>query len=164
MCQFRDHAQPITAVYTQAIVFAQHAESQGLQCIAGEDGGGLIVGLVARGPAPSQIVVVHRREVVMHERVGVNQLHGTCGAIETVGFCAERLAGGIHEDRTDTLAVTECSISHRPVQPFRLGGFRRQPLVERLFDPHPAIADKYLKSGVKRHLRTALLAHPGFWP
>ena len=57
-------------------VDGEHFERERLQSIAGEDRGRLVELPVRRRAAAPQIVVVHRRQIVVHERVGVDQLDG----------------------------------------------------------------------------------------
>ncbi len=49
----------------------QRSEGEGLQGVAGENRGGLVKGSMAGRAATSQIVVVHCRQVIVDERVGV---------------------------------------------------------------------------------------------
>ncbi len=57
----------------------QQRKGLGEQAIAGQDGDAVAVHHVQGRPAPPQRVVVHRRQVVVNERVGVNQLDGARG-------------------------------------------------------------------------------------
>jgi len=43
------------------LVAADDVEGERQQGVAGEDRGGIVIGLVKGGPAPAQIAVVHRR-------------------------------------------------------------------------------------------------------
>jgi hypothetical protein len=54
----------------------QQFEGERLQRVAGEDGGRLVERDVAGRLAAAQIVVVHRRQVVVDQRVGVDHLDG----------------------------------------------------------------------------------------
>ena len=56
--------------------FGQHLEGAGLQRVAGQDGGGFVEGLVAARLAAAQVVVVHGRQVVVHQRIGVQHFDG----------------------------------------------------------------------------------------
>ena len=60
----------------RARVGGEHLERERLQRVAGEDRRRFVELPVSRRAAAPQIVVVHRRQVVVHERVGVNQLDG----------------------------------------------------------------------------------------
>ena len=50
-------------------------EGQGLKRVAGEDRGRFIEGLVAGGPATTQVVVVHRGKIVVDQRERVDEFH-----------------------------------------------------------------------------------------
>ena len=52
----------------------EQRERLGLQAVAGEDGDAVAVDDVQRRPPAPQRVVVHRRQIVVNQRVGVNQL------------------------------------------------------------------------------------------
>ena len=51
---------------------AQDLEGQRQQCIAGQDGGCLVEGDMQRGTAAADGVVVHRRQIVMHQGVAMH--------------------------------------------------------------------------------------------
>ena len=59
----------------------QDLEGAGLERVAGEDGGGFVEGDVHGGAAAAQGVVVHRRQVVVHERIRVHQFDRGRGRI-----------------------------------------------------------------------------------
>jgi len=52
---------------------SQHFEGAGLQSVAGQDGNGFAKGLVAGGLAAAEIVVVEGGQVVVDERIGMEQ-------------------------------------------------------------------------------------------
>ena len=101
----------------------QQAERTGLQCVTGEDRGGFVEGDVGGGLATAQGVVVHGRQVVVHQRIGVDQLHRHRCGIEPVQRGTEHLAGGIDQQGAHALAATEHGIAHCLVQALR--GFGR---------------------------------------
>ena len=57
-------------------VLRQDFECQHLQRIAGEDRGRFVEGAVRGRAAAAQVVVIHGRQVVVNERIGVDQLDG----------------------------------------------------------------------------------------
>ena len=87
-------------------------KSLGQERIASEDGDAFPVDLVTGGAAATKVVIVHRGEVVMDERVGVDtfdsagQRHGVSGA-STTGFC-----GGECQDGADALAAGKKAVAH----------------------------------------------------
>ena len=54
----------------------EQRERFGLQAVAGQNRDAVAVHDVQRRPAAPQRVVVHRRQIVVNERIGVNQLDG----------------------------------------------------------------------------------------
>ncbi len=60
----------------------ENFEGTGLQRVAHEDGRRFIEGAMAGGTSTAQIVVVHRRQVVVHQAVDVDQLDRGRGCIE----------------------------------------------------------------------------------
>ena len=69
---------------------ASTSNAQRLQGIAGEDRGGFVEGDVHGRPAAAQGVVVHRRQVVVHQRIGVDQFHRDRGRIQRAVVGAEQ--------------------------------------------------------------------------
>ena len=60
----------------------QQAKGTGLQGVTGEDGGSFVEGDVGGRLAAAQGIVVHRRQVVMHQRIGVDELDGHRGRVQ----------------------------------------------------------------------------------
>jgi hypothetical protein len=74
---------------------------------------------MAGGTATPHGVVVHRRQVGVDERVGVDDLDGSGRRIETLRSGAEGVAGRVHEYRPEALAATEDGVAHGTVQVLR---------------------------------------------
>ena len=74
----------------------EQRERLGLQAVAGENRDAVAVDDVQRRPAAAERVVVHRRQIVVDERVRVNQLDGARGGQREVDAaavaCARRAA------------------------------------------------------------------------
>ncbi|MNT39296.1 hypothetical protein D3C72_1755270 [compost metagenome] len=102
-------------------------EGQALQAVAGEYGAGFVEGLVGGRLAAAQVVVVHRRQIVMHQRVGVDQFDRASRRIGLRRFAAQGLAGGIHQQRAHPLAAVEHAVAHGLVEArqFRPGWFEQ---------------------------------------
>jgi hypothetical protein len=71
---------------------------------------------------PPQVVVVHRRQVVVHERVRVNELDRRGHGIERRLGHADELATRVDEQRPHAFAAAENGVAHRGEQ--RLGHLR----------------------------------------
>ena len=123
-------------------------EGKGLEGIAAEDGRRLVVRPVAGGATTAEIVVIHRRQVVMNERVGVDHLHRDgCSRRRLPDLGGGSLGSGWragpggpqHEGRAETLSRREERIAHRLEQPRRGLAGELQSLFEPRFDEgfHP---------------------------
>ena len=62
-------------------------------------------GDVRAGATAALVIVVERREVVVHERERVHELEGSCGGKGIVHRCAVRLGHGDAEHRANPLAA-----------------------------------------------------------
>ena len=58
-------------------IAGHHFESQRQQRVAGQDRHAFAKCLMASRPAATQVVVVHRRQIVVDQRVGMDHFHGT---------------------------------------------------------------------------------------
>ena len=75
----------------------EHGERESLQRIAGEQRGRFAECDVARRPPTAHRVVVHARQVVVHQRIRVDQLDRGGRRVDVVDGCAGQLTGGIGE-------------------------------------------------------------------
>jgi hypothetical protein len=89
------------------------AEGLGVERVAGEDRDVLAVADVARRPPAAQVVVVHRREVVVDERVGVDELDRARQRQDRGRVDADRPGRRHREHRADALAPREQRVAHR---------------------------------------------------
>ena len=106
-------------------------EGEGLERVAGEDGGGFAERDVAGGLAAAEVVVVERGEVVVDERVGVEHFDGGAEAGGAVGYVAGDHACGFHgEDGAQAFAAGEGGVAHRAVDAVRLRGGRGEQALE----------------------------------
>src|SRR3954452_7515218 len=71
--------------------------------------------------AAAQVVVVHRGQVVVDERVGVDELDRRREREHRFGIHADCAGGGKREHRPDPLAAREQRIAHRLLEPGRFG-------------------------------------------
>ena len=90
----------------------QHLEGHVQKPVAGKDRDGLSVHLVAGGPAPAKIVVVHGRQIVMDERVGMDQLERSRDRQEIGCLRAQRLGRRDRQDRPHPFASREQAVPH----------------------------------------------------
>ena len=72
----------------------QHLEGHGLQAVADQQGGRFVVLDVAGRAAAAQHVVVHARQVVVDQRIGVDHFDGAGDDVEASGCGIGQFAGG----------------------------------------------------------------------
>ncbi|MNE07943.1 hypothetical protein D3C80_1005830 [compost metagenome] len=113
-------------------VFVQNdVKGCGLQRVAGQDGGGLVIGDVQGRTATTHVVVVHGRQIVMHQRIGVDAFQSAGGAQDGAFLDLQHPARLDGEEGTQTLAGAERGVAHRLGQA-RFGTVgARQQFVER---------------------------------
>ena len=97
-------------------LLAEVAERLGVEPVAGEDRDVLAELHVGGRLAAAQVVVVHRRQVVVDQRVGVDQLDRAASG-RTSRRRAERAGGGEREHRADALAAGQQRVAHRLLEP-----------------------------------------------
>jgi len=118
---------------------SEDLEGQGLEAIPHEHGLGLAIGHMAGGPTPAEVVIVHARQVVVDEAVGVNHLHGYRRR-DRRGICATK--GGAdepNEGRPEALAATHQGVGEGlSVAIGSLGG-ELEGSAKVLFDPESAL-------------------------
>ncbi len=134
-CNFSDNGDGEVGWATQT---GEHFIGLGLQRIASEYGDGLAINDVAGGFAAAQIVVVERRQIVMHQRIGVQHLDGRAELLNAVGIAGgcEFLAGdearGLHaQDGAQTLAASKNAVAHGAVDGLWNRVSRRQQALKR---------------------------------
>ena len=117
------------------VVAWQQLEGVGEEGVAGEQGGGLVELLVRGGTTPAKVIVVHARQVVVHQRVSVDALERHSDRQGIVGGGPEGIGGRKYQHGAQTLAARLQAVAHRLVQPGRAGAGGGQVPVEPLFDP-----------------------------
>ncbi len=108
----------------------QQLERDGQQGVAGQDGGPFVEGLVHGRPAATQIVVVHGRQVVMHERIAMHAFQRRGGRQGGAGLHAEQGGALDQQERTYPLAPAKRGMTHGVEQPRGCAG--RRHAVEKL--------------------------------
>ena len=113
----------------------QDLEGDRLQRVACENRGRFVEGAVGRRPAAAQIVVVHRRQIVMNQGIGVQALDRGRGADRAGVASAERPRRLDDQERPQPLAAAKRRVAHsfdQPPRPRRFAWlrFERQERVE----------------------------------
>ncbi len=116
-------------------VVGEYFECQRLQRIPGEDGHRFAEGHMAGGPAAAQLIIVHRRQIVVDQGVGVDQLHRTGRRIQRRPRVAAKLAAGVDQQRAQAFASAEHGMAHRLMKQLRGRVGTRQHLLERALRP-----------------------------
>ena len=98
-----------------------HLERQRQEPVPGQDRRRLVKRLVAGRPAAPQVVVVHRRQVVVDQRIGMNHLQRTGRRHRRLGIAAARLGRHQAKHRPQPLATPQHAVTHRRRQPRRRG-------------------------------------------
>ena len=137
----------------------ENIERIGEQAVAGEDRGRLVIGLVDRGTSAPQIVVVHRRQVIVHQRIAMDHLQRTGGAHGGFGGDVEQGRGLKRQERPQALAATQRCMAHGCQQAggsARLAGprLRRQQTLQRLLDLRRDIVQFQLERNAHSRPRT----------
>src|SRR5260221_5695043 len=92
------------------------------QCVASEDPHRFAEDNMRRLPTAPQVVVAEGGEVVVDERIGVNELEGRERHQQRFRLRPASLGGGDGEDRPDALTAAEDGVTHRFVDRGRAGG------------------------------------------
>ena len=91
-------------------------ERERVQRVAGQDRGRLVERLVNGRLAAAQIVIVHRRQVVVDQRIDVDRLQRDGGAAAALAVDTEQVGGGDQQDRPQPLAAADRGVTHRAIQ------------------------------------------------
>ncbi len=109
------HAHP-NRIRKRVGLRGEHCEGQRLQRVAGQDRRAFIERTVTGRPSASQVVIVHRGQVVVDQAVGMDQFHGRRGRVEIVRVRTQRLPGDVHQQRAQPLAAAQHAVAHRFLQ------------------------------------------------
>ena len=112
----------------------QHVKRLGQQPVARQDRHPFAGDDVQRRPAAAHRVVVHGRQIVVNQRVGVDQLDRARGGHRQRAVAADRVGAGQAEHRPQPLAAGREAVAHRVGDDGRAVGRRRQERRERGFD------------------------------
>ena len=133
LCQLGDERTPDRGIGMRRLV-AQYLESESQEGVAGEDRGRLVEGLVHGRPPAAQIVVVHRRQVVMDERIAMHAFDRRAG-LQGADLSDIEKAGALgHEEGPDPFARRQERITHRFDEAGRAGALGREEAFEMIRD------------------------------
>ena len=107
----------------------ENVEGEGQEAVAGEDGGRLVEFFVCRRlPAP-QVVIVHRRQIVVHQRVAVHAFERGAGHQRLRARNFEQARALHYQEWSEPFAATEARIAdgvYQAGRPRLLAGNRRR--------------------------------------
>ena len=127
-------------------------EGERQQTVAGEDGGRVVERLVHRRLAAAEIVIVHRRQVVVHQRIAVHAFDGSRRFDRHSRLHAEQAGTFGHEKGAKPLATAKRPVPHGGDQPAgRAGGGSvveqlRQPCLYEVGRLRQALAESHVFS------------------
>ena len=100
-------------------MLAQMGEGEGQQGIPGKDRRGFVIGLVNGGLAAAKVVIVHGRQVVVDQRIAVDELDRDGGGEAQLRGDAKHLGGFPQQEGPDALAAIEGAMPHGLEQAIR---------------------------------------------
>ena len=141
-------------------VIREDTKSIGQQAVAGKDGGRLVEGLVDRRQAAPQIVVVHRRQIVMDQRIAMDAFERRGDSERRLSAHRKKRRAFHHQKRPEPLAAAQLAVPdrlHEARRPHDLAGAcpsGEQSLHERL-DLGGARRQHHLERGIGIRLHGA---------
>ena len=94
-------------------VIREDTKSIGQQAVAGKDGGRLVEGLVDRRQAAPQIVVVHRRQIVMDQRIAMDAFERRGDSERRLSLRREQCRAFHDQKRPQPFAAIERAVPDR---------------------------------------------------
>src|SRR5205085_1641084 len=104
------------------------------QRVAGENGDAFAKNFVTRRAAAAEIVVIHAREIVVYERIGVDAFDRAGERQRGIDFAAARFRRGEAKNRAEPFAAREQTVTHRLVNGGRWRRFLRQKTIKGAID------------------------------
>ena len=132
---FRQHGTGVRRDVGGPHVFGQDLESQGQQRVAGQNRRRFAERLVTGGPAAAHVVVVHGRQVVVDQRIGVHHLDGAGRRQGRRGRAAAAFGRQQHQHRPQPLAGRQQAIADRLAERRRAATVEIRILAKRSVHP-----------------------------
>ena len=140
--QLTEHADPPRGVAPRVRrCIGEDLERQRKQGITGQDRHGLAELLVTGRPPASVVVIVERRQIVVNQRVRMDQFQRAGEPFDSRRLPGGGFRGRDTENRSDALAAGEQAVAHRAVDRFRIAVLRRQSLLESGVDPSALVRE-----------------------
>ncbi len=131
--QFQNQVDPYARIGMNAVA-RHHVERQSEQRVAGQNRGRFAESLVHRRPSTAQFVVVHRRQIVMHQRIAVQAFECCARQQRALARRAEQRRCFYQQKRPQSFPAAEHGMAHGGQQPLwtydfaRTGHGAEQPL------------------------------------
>ena len=129
--QVLDHLQARASIVDHFRVVADDVKRKRLQRVAGENRGCFVELAVAGRATAPQVVVIHRRQIVMNQRIGMDNLDRAGGAVDFFQLDVKRRSSRVDQYWAHPLAGRQHGVTHRLVQANRIDSGRGQPVIER---------------------------------
>ena len=120
----------------------KHLKRERQQAVAGEDRGRFAKFLVARRQAATQVVIIHRGQIVVDERVCVNHLDGGGRGGRLSIFATRCSRRHEHEDRPQSFTGREQTVAHRFDKGSRGGFFGSKQIAQICLDKVLAVGHR----------------------
>jgi hypothetical protein len=101
----------------------ENVEGKGEKAVTGQDSGRLIECLVRRRTASAEVVIVHRGQIVVCQRVAMHALQRRPGHQGILPWDIKQRGGFHHQEWSQALAAAEADIAHGIEQSRRPGPF-----------------------------------------
>jgi hypothetical protein len=125
------YAQHLHAV--RVVAAREDFERKRLQRVAGKHRHGFAEHDMAGGATTPQCVVIHCRQIVVHQRIGMDQLDRAGWCIQLGTVVTQCMAGSVGKQRTQAFAAAKCGVAHGAVQCDGRKIFRWQQIGQRAF-------------------------------
>ena len=84
--------------------------------------------------AATQDVVIHARQIIVHQGIGVNDFNRSASHRHAFGISLRQFTGGVGQQRPHAFAGAEYRVTHRRMQPLRRNVRLRQRALQKRFD------------------------------
>jgi hypothetical protein len=106
---------------------------------------------VAGGTTASEIIVIHARKIIVHERVGMDAFKGARQRKSIVDPAATSFSRRQTQNRPQTFAAGKQTVTHRPVKrrglPIRLRQVPVQRAVDQLLASDEIVFEIHVRNG-----------------
>ena len=146
--EFSDQVNNLAGIDRQ---LGQAPKRLGLQRIAREHRLGISELNVARGLAAAQHIIVHARQVIMNQGIGVNELNGDCSLVADAERSSGQAAGSIDKEGANPLSAAQNGIAHGFIQSLKPPLLLGQRSAGNFLEMGPQLRGPLIKTHFSRH-------------